>query len=100
MSMEKGPSLEGWTKITETTGIWGAQYGVYVSPDGEQLAEKDEADGETAIVFNRRTWIISYVHPKTAEGAKLAGFKLEAGMDYQQEISRWMKQSKPNPRLR
>jgi hypothetical protein len=94
MESEKGPSLEGWMKISESTGIWGAQYGIYVSPDGSQMAEKDEEDGETAIVFNRKTWVITYVHPKTSEGAKIAGLKLEAGMSYMKVIEEWLNKSR------
>jgi len=87
---EKGPSLEGWRKIGEVKGLTGGTYGVYRSPDDRYDAHRDEDDGETTLIMERGTYIITYVHPNTAIGAKRLGFDLRVGMKFKEVVDSWL----------
>ena len=85
---EKGPSLKGWKKTGEQPGFTGRTYGAYRSPDDRYDAQLDEDDGETVLIMERVTSIITYVHPNTAIGAKRLGFDLKAGMNFNEVVER------------
>ena len=88
---EKGPSLEGWRKIGEGRGFTGKTYGIYRSPDDRYEAQRDEADGETTLIMERETYILTYVHPSTALGAKRLGFDLRVGMKFKEVLDSWLR---------
>lgn len=70
--------LKGWTSGSSMPGLRpGSRYMVLTSPDKKRVAQVHENDGEVALLFNRETKKIEYIHPTTALGMKQVGVTKE-----------------------
>lgn len=74
----KFKDLKGWKLKRIDNGLYNkSKYAVYVSPDGDKIAQVHMDDNEVSVIYNRKTMKIEYMHPKTALGEKRLGVSLE-----------------------
>jgi hypothetical protein len=80
MTDKRLKDLEGWTQTrfsTPSIWSWRKGYSVFISPDGNRVAQVDMSDEEVSLIFNRETKKMEYLHPTTIIGMKAAGVTKE-----------------------
>jgi hypothetical protein len=67
--------LEGWTQTFSTPSIRSesAGYTVFISPDEKRVAQVEMTTEAVALIFNRETKKIEYIHPLTRRGMERIG---------------------------
>lgn len=79
MVLKYPDDFEGWRELGKMRGPLGSNYLVLESPDGSKLAQIHVEDNDVAIVLERRTRRVLYIHPTSVKGLKAVLDKLKKG---------------------